>query len=313
MPPDQAQQRRGACRPVLPARLPQARLCRRARPPRTAVLRGARHPHRAHRQAGGRARCERAGAVRGAQGAGHRQWRRGARGGRRSASGIEPHAAGIRALWSPGTGIVDFGRVAAAYADEVRAGGGTIELGREVTSITRQGDEMVVGTSLGDVVARRVIACAGLWADQVAAMTGEDARTRPASCPSGATTTRSPPMPARSCRDLSPCWRLPFLGIHLTGASMATCSPAPTRSSRSSARLSAAGPVAARPPGALAYPGFIRWPAVTGGPGSRSSGATGTRRRSWPRSSATCPRWSEQLVFGPSGCVRRRHGRLDGR
>ena len=31
------------------------------------------------------------------------------------------HAAGIRALWSPGTGIVDFG-VAAAYADEVRAG-----------------------------------------------------------------------------------------------------------------------------------------------------------------------------------------------
>ena len=40
---------------------------------------------------------------------------------------IEPHAAGIRALWSPGTGIVDYLRVALAYADEVRAKGGTIE------------------------------------------------------------------------------------------------------------------------------------------------------------------------------------------
>ena len=48
-----------------------------------------------------------------------------------------------------------------------------------MTSITRQGDEMVVGTSLGDVVARRVIACAGLWADHVAAMTGEDAADAP--------------------------------------------------------------------------------------------------------------------------------------
>ena len=55
---------------------------------------------------------------------------RGSRRSARSASADEPHAAGIRALWSPGTGIVDFRRVAAAYADEVRARGGTIEVGR---------------------------------------------------------------------------------------------------------------------------------------------------------------------------------------
>ena len=58
---------------------------------------------------------------------------------------FEPHAAGVRAMWSPGTGIVDFRRVAAAYADEVRAHGASIETSREVTSITRRGDEMVVG------------------------------------------------------------------------------------------------------------------------------------------------------------------------
>ncbi|HEX9501198.1 MAG TPA: FAD-dependent oxidoreductase, partial [Thermoanaerobaculia bacterium] len=33
---------------------------------------------------------------------------------------IEPHAAGIRALWSPRSGIIDFRRVALAYADEIR-------------------------------------------------------------------------------------------------------------------------------------------------------------------------------------------------
>ena len=59
---------------------------------------------------------------------------------------IEPHAAGIRALWSPGTGIVDYLQVALAYAEEVRAKGGLIETSRAVTAITRRGDELVVGT-----------------------------------------------------------------------------------------------------------------------------------------------------------------------
>jgi L-2-hydroxyglutarate oxidase LhgO len=39
---------------------------------------------------------------------------------------IEPHAAGIRALWSPETGIIDFRRVARSYADDIRASGGAI-------------------------------------------------------------------------------------------------------------------------------------------------------------------------------------------
>jgi L-2-hydroxyglutarate oxidase len=36
---------------------------------------------------------------------------------------IEPHAAGIRALHSPGTGIIDFGRVVEVLAELLRAGG----------------------------------------------------------------------------------------------------------------------------------------------------------------------------------------------
>ena len=84
---------------------------------------------------------------------------------------IEPHAAGIRALWSPSTGIVDFRRVAMSYADDVRAAGGSIETGREVTSIEERPTEIVLHTPGGDILARSVITCAGLWADRVAAMT----------------------------------------------------------------------------------------------------------------------------------------------
>lgn len=84
---------------------------------------------------------------------------------------IEPHAAGIRAIWSPSTGIVDFHRVALAYADDLRAMGATIELGRSVTAISSVTDGLVVGTPDAEYRARTAIVCAGLWADRVARLT----------------------------------------------------------------------------------------------------------------------------------------------
>ncbi len=86
---------------------------------------------------------------------------------------LEPHAVGVKALWSPGTGIVDFLAVAHAFAHDVVERGAVIETRRAVESIERRDDELVLGTSRGDLVARRVIACAGLQADRVAAMSGE--------------------------------------------------------------------------------------------------------------------------------------------
>jgi L-2-hydroxyglutarate oxidase LhgO len=84
---------------------------------------------------------------------------------------IEPHVRAVRGLWSPGTGIIDYRRVAAAYADDVRAAGGTIHVDHEVTGVRTLSDGVVVTTVHGDIAARAVIGCAGLWADQVAAMT----------------------------------------------------------------------------------------------------------------------------------------------
>ena len=89
---------------------------------------------------------------------------------------LEPHVGGIRALHSPKTGVIDFRRVALAYADEVRARGGKILCGRKVTAIRSLGGAHEVETGAGPVQARCLIACAGLHADRLAAMTGNAPR-----------------------------------------------------------------------------------------------------------------------------------------
>ena len=85
---------------------------------------------------------------------------------------IEPRAAGIRALWSPTSGIIDFRKVALAYAEEIRSLGGRILTGSAVLAIREQGGERIVQTSAGDLACRDVVTCAGLQSDRVAAMTG---------------------------------------------------------------------------------------------------------------------------------------------
>jgi (S)-2-hydroxyglutarate dehydrogenase len=85
---------------------------------------------------------------------------------------LEPHCVGLRALHSPNTGIIDFSRVAASYADDVRTSGGEIRTRHEVTGLLREQGVTILQTTAGDVRAHAVIACAGLQADRVAMLTG---------------------------------------------------------------------------------------------------------------------------------------------
>ncbi len=85
---------------------------------------------------------------------------------------LEPHAVGINALYSPATGIVDFSRVARAYAWEVTEHGGEIRTNHAVAAITQRDGYNRIETSAGDVTARWIISCAGLEADRVARITG---------------------------------------------------------------------------------------------------------------------------------------------
>jgi L-2-hydroxyglutarate oxidase LhgO len=131
---------------------------------------------------------------------------------------LEPHAAGIRALHSPGTGVIDFRRVAAAYADEVRARGGEILTGREVTAVRSRGADRELVTTAGPVAARNVIACAGLHADRVAALTGDAPRNHRIVPFRGDYYTLRPA--ARGLVDglvyPVPDPSFPFLGVHFT-------------------------------------------------------------------------------------------------
>jgi (S)-2-hydroxyglutarate dehydrogenase len=130
---------------------------------------------------------------------------------------IEPHAAGIRGLWSPGTGIIDYRAVAGAFADDVRRAGGTIHLAHEVRAIRETPGDLVLATTGGDLVAGRVIACAGLWADRVAAMGGTAGTER--IIPFRGDYYSLTPEARSLVRGLIypvPDPRFPFLGVHFT-------------------------------------------------------------------------------------------------
>ncbi len=130
---------------------------------------------------------------------------------------LEPMAAGVRALWSPTTGIIDFRRVALAYADEVRARGGAIHTSRAVTGIGLSAGDLVLATTTGELVARDVIACAGLQADRVAAMTRDPGTERivPFRGDYYTLTIDARPL-VRGLIYPVPDPRFPFLGVHFT-------------------------------------------------------------------------------------------------
>src|SRR5579885_1070477 len=84
----------------------------------------------------------------------------------------EPHCRGIRAIFSPVMGIVDYGVVSRSYADDIREAGGEILTGHKITDITRANGVTRVTSTIGTVEARAVITCAGLQSDRLAKMTG---------------------------------------------------------------------------------------------------------------------------------------------
>jgi L-2-hydroxyglutarate oxidase LhgO len=130
---------------------------------------------------------------------------------------LEPHCAGIRALWSPNAGIVDYRQVVRHYALDVRNAGGEVHTGRELLGIVRQAGSVVLETSAGELEARRVVVCAGLQADRVAALGG--GRREPQVVPFRGDYWQLRPEARHLCRNLIypvPDPAFPFLGVHAT-------------------------------------------------------------------------------------------------
>ncbi|MBI2358945.1 MAG: L-2-hydroxyglutarate oxidase [Deltaproteobacteria bacterium] len=83
---------------------------------------------------------------------------------------IEPYCRGIRALHAPTTGIIDFTRVAKAYAARFQTLGGEIQTSQEVRKIVPERDGLVIESSGGTFHAKRLINCAGLFSDKLAGL-----------------------------------------------------------------------------------------------------------------------------------------------
>ena len=84
----------------------------------------------------------------------------------------EPHVAGVAGLFVPHTGIVDYGAVARAYAEDVEAMGGEVRLRCAAGAIARHESGFTIETPAGEVRARHLLNCAGARSDRVARRAG---------------------------------------------------------------------------------------------------------------------------------------------
>lgn len=84
----------------------------------------------------------------------------------------EPHAAGLRGIHVPITGVVDYVRVAKEYATVILSRGGEIQCSCEVNTIRHLGNATVVETDHGAIEADIVVNCAGLHSDRLSRKAG---------------------------------------------------------------------------------------------------------------------------------------------
>ena len=75
---------------------------------------------------------------------------------------IEPHVAGVKAIFSPNTGIIDYQKVSIAYAAELSENGGDLLTDCELRSIIKKDGFIYLETNLGTIKTEFLINCAGL-------------------------------------------------------------------------------------------------------------------------------------------------------
>ena len=130
---------------------------------------------------------------------------------------MEPNITGSGAFLVKESGIVDFPGICDVMLEQFQQAGGIARLGTEVTGITEQSDEILVHAGTETFQANRLVVCAGLMADRLAAMQGLDTGFR--IIPYRGEYYRLRPQLNGMIRHLVypiPDPALPFLGVHLT-------------------------------------------------------------------------------------------------
>jgi L-2-hydroxyglutarate oxidase LhgO len=139
---------------------------------------------------------------------------------------LEPYATGIKAIYSPQTGITDFAKVAHAYAYNIHQRGGEIISNCKVTTLSNKGGQTLllckqphtnVRNTQAEIAARYVITCGGLQADKLSQMSGNKAEMH--ILPFRGDYYLLRPEKRHMVRALIypvPDPRFPFLGVHFT-------------------------------------------------------------------------------------------------
>lgn len=80
----------------------------------------------------------------------------------------EPHVTGIKGMYVPQTGIVDFKMVSKKLEQKILDKGGEIFYNQKVTSLRDKPNERIVVTSTTEYHTNLVVNCAGLYSDKIA-------------------------------------------------------------------------------------------------------------------------------------------------
>jgi L-2-hydroxyglutarate oxidase len=130
---------------------------------------------------------------------------------------IEPHGAGLAALYSPRTAITDYVRIARSFAEDIVAAGGEVRFNFPVTAVRPVAGGLSVRSAAGEVLVDQLIVCAGIQSDLVAGLAGDTAAPR--IIPFRGEYMRVRPGKSDMVRGLIypvPDPRYPFLGVHYT-------------------------------------------------------------------------------------------------
>ncbi|MGH2920991.1 MAG: L-2-hydroxyglutarate oxidase [Gaiellaceae bacterium] len=130
---------------------------------------------------------------------------------------VEPHCVGVAGLHVPTTALVDYRRVAAALAEDLRALGGDVYTDAGVRTMADGGNIVRVETARGTVEALGVVSCAGVQSDRVVEASGAQDEDRTAIIPFRGDYYALRPEARDLCRALIypvPDPRFPFLGVH---------------------------------------------------------------------------------------------------
>lgn len=129
----------------------------------------------------------------------------------------EPHCAGIKGIFVPQTGIVDYKQVSWKIAEKFQSLGGEIHTGQKVTEINARNGVVEIVSEKNAFIAKLMVNCAGLYCDKIAEMSGLKTDVR--IIPFRGEYYSIKPEKSSLVRNLIypvPDPNFPFLGVHFT-------------------------------------------------------------------------------------------------